>query len=175
MENAQDVIIRYLQDAIAAERAFETQLRDFAGEADDAEGREIFSQHAEETRQQHQLLSERLASLGGTRSTGKSFLAGMFSLAPKTAQIGFARSERLTQNLIMAFSVENSEIPMYESLALTAAAGGDPETSQLARSIQKQEQETAAKVWGLIARAAERSYAAIVESARGSATISGQD
>jgi hypothetical protein len=58
---------------------------------------------------------------------------------------------------------------------LTAAAVGDPETSQLARSIQKQEQETAAKVWGLIARAAERSYGAIVESARGSATISGQD
>jgi ferritin-like metal-binding protein YciE len=164
MENAQDVIIRYLQDAIAAERAFETQLRGFAAEADEAQARDVFSQHAEETRHQHQLLSERLTSLGGTPSAGKSFLAGMFSLAPKTAQIGFAQSERLTQNLIMAFSVENSEIAMYESLALAATAAGDLETGELARSIQKQEQETADKIWRLIPAAAERSYYRAVES-----------
>jgi ferritin-like metal-binding protein YciE len=175
MENARDVIIRYLQDAIAAERAFETQLRSFASEADDAEIRVVFSQHAEETRRQHQLLSERLTSLGATPSAGKSFLAGMFGLAPKAAQMGFAQTERDTQNLIMAFSVENSEVAMYESLALVATAGGDAETSQLARSIQKQEQETAERIWALIPRAAERSYRAVVEDATAPKTASSLD
>src|SRR6185437_6458428 len=167
MQNEQDVIIRYLEDAIAAERAFETQLRGFANEGDEPEARQMFAKHAEETRTQHQLLSERLNSLGGTPSGMKSFLANMFGLAPKAAQIGYDESERMTQNLIMAFSVENSEVAMYESLALAAAAAGDSETEQLARTIQKQEQETAEKIWALLPVVAERSYRKVVESAEG--------
>lgn len=97
----------------------------------------------------------------------KSFLANMFGLAPKTAQIGSDESERVTQNLIMAFSVENSEVAMYEALALAAATGGDAETEQLARTIQKQEQETADKIWALLPVVAERSYRKAVESSTG--------
>ncbi len=165
MQNAQDVIIRYLEDAIAAERAFETQLRQFAREGDEPEAREMFLKHAEETRHQRQLLSARLNSLGGAPSPAKSFLANLFGLAPKTAQIGYDDSERATQNLIMAFSVENSEVAMYEALALSARAAGDAETEQLARSIQKQEQETADKIWALLPVVAERSCREVVESA----------
>lgn len=127
----------------------------------------MFAKHAEETRTQHQLLSERLNSLGGTPSGMKSFLANIFGLAPKTAQIGYEESERVTQNLIMAYSVENSEVAMYEALALAAAAAGDAETEQLARTIQKQEQETAEKIWALLPVVAERSYRKVVESSRG--------
>lgn len=164
MQNERDVIIRYLEDAIAAERAFETQLRGFANEGDEPEARQLFAQHAEETRTQHQLLSQRLTSLGGTPSGMKSFLANMFGLAPKTAQIGYGESERVTQNLIMAFSVENSEVAMYETLAIVAAAGGDTETEQLARNIQKQEQTAAEKVWALLPLVAERSYRKTADS-----------
>ena len=91
----------------------------------------------------------------------------MFGLAPKAAQIGYDESERTTQNLIMAFSVENSEVAMYEALALAAAAAGDSETEQLARTIQKQEQETAEKIWALLPVVAERSYRKVVESVQG--------
>ena len=167
MQNERDVIIRYLQDAIAAERAFETQLRGFANEGDEPEVRQMFAKHADETRTQHQLLSERLNSLGATPTGMKGLLANMLGLAPKAAQIGYDESERVTQNLIMAFSVENSEVAMYETLALAAAQAGDRETEQLARAIQKQEQETAEKIWALLPAVAERSYRKLVETVGG--------
>ena len=40
------IVRRYLQDAIAAESSFETQLRSFAKEGDDVTVQELFRQHA---------------------------------------------------------------------------------------------------------------------------------
>jgi hypothetical protein len=39
-------------------------------------------------------------------------------MAPKIAQLGHDESERLTQDLMMGFAVENAEVAMYESLAV---------------------------------------------------------
>jgi len=88
----------------------------------------------------------------------KSFLAHLFATTPKTAQLGHEESERVTQNLMMAYAVENSEIAMYESLATVAAAAGDAETERLARDIQAQEDATAGKVFAMIPAAAARSF-----------------
>ena len=54
MENP---IRRYLEDAIAAEKSFETQLEGFAKEASLPEVKNMFQQHAAETRTQYQLLT----------------------------------------------------------------------------------------------------------------------
>ena len=97
----------------------------------------------------------------------KSFLANMFGAAQKTAQLGYDESDWVRENLIMAFSVENSEVAMYKSPALAAAAAGDAETEQLARTIQKQDQETADKVWAFLPVVAERSYHKVAESSLG--------
>lgn len=155
--NTQDIIIRYLQDAIAAENTFESQLRGMAKEGDDPNAHALFQQHAEETASQIERLTARLAALGESPSTMKSFMAHMFAFAPKTAQIGHDEAERVTQNLMMAYTVEHSEIAMYESLATVAAAAGDQITSSLAREIQAEEQRTADKVWALIPAAASMS------------------
>ncbi|HYP06773.1 MAG TPA: DUF892 family protein [Bryobacteraceae bacterium] len=155
--NTQDIIIRYLQDAIAAENTFESQLRGMAKEGDDPNAHALFQQHAEETASQIERLTARLAALGESPSTMKSFMAHMFAFAPKTAQIGHDEAERVTQNLMMAYTVEHSEIAMYESLATVAAAAGDQITSSLAREIQAEEQRTADKVWALIPTAASMS------------------
>jgi len=87
----------------------------------------------------------------------KSFMAHLFSFAPKTASLGHEESERTTQNLMMAYAVENSEVAMYESLATVAETVGDHQTALLARDIQKEEQRTAEKVWNFIAPSARRS------------------
>src|SRR5436305_2238745 len=113
MENP---IRRYLEDAIAAEKSFETQLRGFAKEATLPQARTMFEQHADETRQQYEMLTSRLEALGGSTSTVKSLLAHLFNAAPKAAQLGHDDEERTTQDLMMAFSVENAEVAMYESL-----------------------------------------------------------
>ena len=157
-ENPRDVLKRYLEDAIAAESNFEDQLRTMANEGDQSEPQRLFAQHAEETHLQYERLVARLHALGGTPSTVKSFMAHVFNLAPKTAQLGHDSAEKSTQNLMVAYAVENSEVAMYESLANAAAAAGDTETEQLAREIQAEERRTAEKVWSAIAPSARESF-----------------
>ncbi len=153
-ETSIEVIKRYLEDAIAAEKSFETQLQGFANDGDDPAAKAAFHQHSLETRQQHERLTARLEALGGSPSGAKSLLAHIFGLSPKTAQIGHEKEERTTQNLITAYAVENSEIAMYESLAAVAEAAGDTQTADLARSIQAEEKTTAERIWKLIPSAA---------------------
>jgi ferritin-like metal-binding protein YciE len=151
-------INRYLEDAIAAEKSFETQLRGFAKEASLPGARMLFEQHAEETKTQHKDLTAQLEALGGGTSAIKGMLAQVFTSAPKIAQIGHEKSERTTQDLMMAFAVENAEMAMYESLAIAAQTMGDRSTEALARRIQAQEQAAAEKVWALIGSAAAQAF-----------------
>ena len=151
-------IRRYLEDAIAAEKSFETQLRGFAKEASLPQAKSLFEQHAEETKTQYEDLTAQLETLGGGTSSIKSMLAHMFNTAPKVAQLGHEEAERTTQDLMMAFAVENAEVAMYESLAIAAETAGDDATETLARRIQTQEQSTADKVWAVIAPAARQAF-----------------
>ena len=158
VETSVEVIKRYLEDAIAAEKSFETQLEGFSKEGDNPAAQLAFQIHAKETRRQYERLTARLESLGGSPSGAKSFLAHVFGLAPKTAQIGHEKEERTTQNLMMAFAVENSELAMYEALATVAEAAGDGTTAMLAREIQQEEKATAEKVWKLLPIAATDAF-----------------
>jgi ferritin-like metal-binding protein YciE len=152
----QDVLKVYLEDAIVAEKSFETQLKGFSKEATDPSLSRLFEQHAEETKDQYVQLTSRLEELGGSTSTFKSLLAHVFNFAPKIAQIGHDEDEKQTQNVMMAFAVENAEVAMYESLAEACGIAGDRETEALALRIQKQERATAEKVWAQIAPAGRR-------------------
>ena len=160
-ETSTEVVQRYLQDAIAAEKSFETQLQGFSKEGDNEAVKGAFQQHALETRTQYERLTARLQALGGSTSTAKSILAHIFNLTPKTAQIGHEKEERTTQNLMMAFAVENSECAMYEALATVAEAAGDTQTAALARQIQAEEKATAEKVWNLLAPEALNAFTRI--------------
>ena len=157
--NVSGIISRYLKDAIAAESSFESQLMAFAKEGDDPAAQSLFQQHAAETRSQRERLETRLAALGDSPSTMKSAMAHMFNFAPKVASMGHDESERTTQNLMIAYAVEHSEVAMYESLATVAEAVGDQQTAMLAREIQQEEARTAQMVWNMIAPSARRSLA----------------
>lgn len=151
--------MRYLEDAIAAEKSFETQLNGFADEARDEGARSVFALHARETREQYELLTSRLKALGSSPSVLKSAFAHFFNAAPKVAQAGHSDEERTVQDLMMAFAVENAEVAMYECLVIAAEAAGDQETIALAKQIQSQERATAEKIWQLIAPAARNAWA----------------
>jgi ferritin-like metal-binding protein YciE len=157
-EDGVGVIKKYLEDAIAAEKSFETQLDTFAKEGDDPAVQAAFQQHAVETRRQYERLTRRLEQLGGSTSTVKSLLANLFGMSPKVAQLGHEKEERTTQNLMMAFAVENSELALYESLAQTAETAGDSATVLLAREIQKEEKAMADKVWKLLPGVATEAF-----------------
>ena len=163
MENP---IPRYLEDAIAAEKSFETQLRGFARDSEFAEVNAVFISHADETKGQYHRLTARLRELGGEPSGAKSILAHVFNAAPGAAQIGHTVEERVTQDLIMAYAVENAEIAMYESLALTANSFGDADTERLVRDIQSQEKEAAGRVWKLIEPVAGEAFVRLNRSGK---------
>jgi ferritin-like metal-binding protein YciE len=134
-EKAVRFIKSHLEDAIAAEKSFETQLRGFASEGSSDQIHSLFLQHANETRAQYERLTRRLTELAGEPSEAKSFLAHLVGLSPKLAQLGHDTVDRVTQNLMLAYAVE---------------AAGAQDTADLARSIQAEERETAEKVWRLI-------------------------
>jgi len=157
-EKAVRFIKSHLQDAIAAEKSFETQLRGFASEGSSDQIHELFLQHADETRRQHERLTRRLTELAGDPSAGKSFLAHLVGLSPKLAQLGHDTVDRVTQNLMIAYAVENCEIAMYESLIAVAEAAGDEDTAELARALRDEERRTAEKVWKLISPWAETAF-----------------
>ena len=161
----QEVIARYLEDAIAAEKSFESQLVGFSEEVEEDAVKALFRQHAEETKQQYTMLTQRLEELGGSPSTLKSFVAHVFGFAPKIAQIGHDQLERQSQDLMMAYAVENAEVAMYESLAQSAQLAGDTRTYELARQIQQQEKQTAEKVWAQVAPAARKAIQSLPEAA----------
>lgn len=157
-QSAGDVIRRYLSDAIAAEKNFENQLRAFAKETDQGPVQQLFAQHADETARQHERLTVRLEALGGEPSGFKAVLANLLGFGPKVAQIGHDEAEKGTQDLMIAYAVENSEIAMYETMAIAASAAGDTQTEQLARQIQQEERMAAEKVWNLLGPSARDSF-----------------
>lgn len=149
-ETSADIIRRYLEDAIAAEKSFEAQLEAFSREGDDDEVKAAFAAYVIETRRSHERLTARLKELGGGASMAKSFFAQILGLTPKPAQVGHGEDERTVQNLIAVFAIANSECAMYEVLATMAQAASDPATESLAREIQAQGKEAAEKVWRFI-------------------------
>lgn len=152
-----EILLAYLEHMIAAEESFETQLTHFSKGGDDAPAQRVLAEHARETHAQYERLAARLEALGGVRSTAESTLAKVFKVAAISVQMGHNSSERVTQNLIMSYSLENAEVAMYEVFATVAAYAGDRKTEQLAIEIQKEEKETAEKVWKMIGPVARRS------------------
>jgi ferritin-like metal-binding protein YciE len=69
-------------------------------------------------------------------------MAHMFNFAPKAASMSHDEAERTTQNLMTAYTVEHSEVAMYELLATVAESAGDQVTAQLSRDIQSEQERT---------------------------------
>jgi ferritin-like metal-binding protein YciE len=159
------VLQRYLEDVIAAEKSFESQLRTMATEGDYAPAKQVFAAHASETKSQHERLTARLEQLGGTVSSVKTAMAHVFNFAPKTAQIGHTPSEKASQNIIIGFTVENSEVATYEALATVAAVAGDTVTEKLAREIQEEERRASHTLWHLIAPSCQIAFREVASAA----------
>ncbi len=156
---------KYLEDTIAAEKSFESQLRSMADEGEYAPAKELFARQADETRTQHERLTARLEQLGGKPSALKTAAAHIFNSTPKAAQIGHESSEKAAQNLIIAFAVENSEVAAYEALATVAVAAGDYVTERLAREIQEEERRASHHIWHLIAPSSREAFETVLRAA----------
>jgi ferritin-like metal-binding protein YciE len=142
-EPAAQLLTRYLDDAISAERSFETQLRSFAEQGDDDEVQAAFRTHAGQTRIHYERLTHRLEELGGRPSAAKTAIAELYGVAPKLSLAGQIAEDRIVENLISAVTIETGACAMYQALATVASAAGDSATERLAREIQSEERHTA--------------------------------
>ena len=159
---SQEVIIRYLEDAEAAERNFEDTLMTFGHTGEQNQVKSMFAQASTKAKTQHQRLEARLRELGGKPSTAKSIMAHLLAMAPTLAQLGHEGAEKNTQHLIACIAAASAEMAMYESLAQVSAAAGDVQTEQLARELQKEEREDYDLAWNLLKPSALAAYQTVV-------------
>jgi ferritin-like metal-binding protein YciE len=157
-ETSAAVVIRYLQNAVAAEKALESQLTAFADHQSDDVLKQLFRQRALETKSHHEKLSRRLAALGSTPSNPKNLLAHIFGLGSRSATIAHTDRKHTAPDLITAFAIEHSEVAMYEAFAAIAEAASDIDTADLVRSIQHEARAAAERLWQLLPAAAIRSF-----------------
>ncbi len=157
-EKPMDVIKCYLNDAIALEKNSEVQLRRFAKEATRSDIRDLFAAHADETRTRCERVTSRLAALGGSASMVKDVVARLFTFKTSPAEWGHTDCEKDLRDLVGAFTVQQSEIAVYEALAAVSAAAGDTETERLAREIQNEAQQAADMIWNILGTSARLAF-----------------
>lgn len=165
-ESAKERLVRYLQDAHAAEVGIEKALAGFVDDTDDPAIKAIFEDHIVLTKSQANRLENRLRDLGETPSGGKGFLNSLMAKVSEVMHGAHDEYDKNTQNLIKAYATEHLERGMYESLYAYASAVGDTETAELARAIQMEEEQTGERLFPLIQQYAQSAVAAT----RGSAT-----
>ena len=158
----QEVIIRYLEDAEAAERNFEDALLTFGTTGEQNEVKSWFQRASRKAKTQYERLEARLQALGGEPSKGKSILAHMLAFGPTLAQLGHEGAEKNTQHLIVTLGAAAAEMAMYESLAAVSAAAGDTETEQLARQLQREEKQDYDEVWTLLKPSAQATFETVM-------------
>lgn len=148
----QETIVRYLQDAEAAERTCEDTLASLSKTGNQPEVQSALAGMSHKARTQHERLQARIESLGGSRSTVKSALAHALGFAPKLAQLDD------TQNLLLTIAAAAAETAMYEALATAAAAAGDASTEQLARELQNEERDDYQQAAELLRQSAVQAF-----------------
>jgi len=147
-------INRYLDDAIGVEQANITGLKDMISGAVDPRDRALFEEHLAQTETQRGRLELRLQTLGGHHNGLKDAINRLGIAATDLLHSGKDANDRATRQLIEAYSIENMEVAMYESLAAAATEAGDSETAALAKEIQYEEELTAKKLFPRIAELA---------------------
>lgn len=161
--DSRELIIRYLEDAEAAERNFEDALMTFSHAGEQNAVKNFFQFASNKAKTQHERLEARLRALGGSPSKAKSLLAHLLALTPLSAQLGHEPAEKNTQHLMICIAAASAEMAMYESLATVAAAAGDSETERLARELQAEEKDDYNKSWNLLRTSALAAYETVLQ------------
>src|SRR5579863_5690193 len=108
----QETIVRYLQDAEAAERTSEDALVSLSKSGNQPEVQTALAGMSQKARTQHERLNARLQALGGSRSTVKSALAHALVFAPTLAQVGETEGQKSTQDLLITIAAAAAESAM---------------------------------------------------------------
>jgi ferritin-like metal-binding protein YciE len=154
METPQERLLRYLDDAHAAEVGIEEMLRAAIDHANNVQAKSAFQEHLAVTQNQAQRLEQRIIALGGKTSGGKGIINSILGKVSDLVNIGHDDFDKATQDLIKAYSTEHLEVGMYTSMKAYAEQLGDTETVALAERAMAEEKEAAEILYPLIAESA---------------------
>ncbi|MDP9377974.1 MAG: ferritin-like domain-containing protein [Actinomycetota bacterium] len=149
LEAARRLVIQYLNEALATERALVTTLRAHIGMTPVSEYRTVLERHLGETQEQSNAIERRLGELGAGGSllaTGTGFaqtLVGQglaLSKGPVDLLRGKSGEEKLLKNAKDECATEALEIATYEAIEALARAVGDSKTEALARRHREEEE-----------------------------------
>lgn len=158
-EDVKDRIVRYLQDAHAAEDGALSSLKDIAAEATNADFKTAVEEHAAVTQSQADRLATRLAALGGDKSHGKSLINSIIAKGSDLLNIFHDKEDKQTQDAIKLYALENFEVATYTALKAFADSVGDYETAQLADTILAEEQLAAERILRVVPQIAKSAVA----------------
>ena len=158
-ETAKDKIIRYLTDAHAAEIGGLGSLKDIAAEANDPAVLAVVQEHATQTQSQADRIEARLNVLGAKPNAAKTTLNTLIGKGSDLLNAFHDQEDKLTQDVIKAYALENFEVGAYTSLHAYATAVGDHETAQLAQTIMGEEQLAGERLLRLVPQLAVRAVA----------------
>jgi len=138
-----DLVIAWLDDALAMENALARVLEHRVADAKDypwvAERDRL---HREETLRHANLVRGRLEALGATPSKAKSLMGTVFG-AMQAPMTGMARDE-IVKNFLVDHAAEQFEVASYRALVAAAREIGDEETALICEEILREDEAMAA-------------------------------
>jgi ferritin-like metal-binding protein YciE len=156
--DSRSILVRYLQDAEAAENTFIDALDSFSKSGDQRPVQDLMGMMSRKAQTQRDRLATRLRDYGAEPSTSKSWLAHSLAFTPTSAQFGHTDAEKSTQHLMITYAAAAAEMAMYESLAASADALGDAQTARLARDLQQEEEDDHELAWEHLEASARESF-----------------
>jgi len=158
MEDKRKRLLRYLNDSYAAEIGGLVSLKDLSlMAADMPDLKATIDEHIRVTETQADRLKNRILALGGDKSEPKAIVDSAIAKGSSFVNMFHDKEDKLTQDLIKAYSFEHFEIGAYVSLHAYSEGIGDNETALLAMQLIDEERMAADRLERFIPQAAVRS------------------
>jgi ferritin-like metal-binding protein YciE len=149
MRSSQDLLLAWLNDALAMENALAAVLQHRIKDAKDfPEVEKIDREHRAETLHHADLVKQCIARLGAKPSTAKSLFGTVFGMmqAPMT---GLYKDE-VVKNCLVDHAAEQFEVASYSALIAAAREIGDTETASICEQIRAEDEAMAARIMAVL-------------------------
>jgi ferritin-like metal-binding protein YciE len=146
---SQDLVLAWLNDALAMENALAAVLQHRIKDAKDFPAvQKADREHLAETLRHADLVKQTIARLGSKPSTAKSLFGTVFGMmqAPMT---GLYKDE-VVKNCLIDHAAEQFEVASYMALIDAANAIGDTETAAICEQIRAEDEAMAARILSLL-------------------------
>jgi len=170
--SSQDLVLAWLNDALAMENALAAVLQHRIKDAKDFPAVQLADrQHLAETLRHADLVKQCIARLGSKPSTAKSLFGTVFGMmqAPMT---GLYKDE-VVKNCLIDHAAEQFEVASYMALIDAANAIGDTETAAVCEEIRAEDEAMAARILSLLPEVIE-AHLGLIDQVSAGRAASGQ-